>query len=668
MHEVPLRRTKHFPKPNLSPSTEASDSFDRRGLLDLPVSLPSIPLLNPLVTPLIGGPKPKPTPTPGNNNPNPASPSQQSSPQPASVNIPDLGNGNGSENGGGDNTPNSLNSGGGNTGVPNPNPNISPNSNPNTPNPNSNSPPPPNPNPNIPPNPATPTSNPDSPDPNVSDPSHPSPTSGVTSSQSSGIPQNDSVHLSESDPQNPNPGDSGDSLGGLDGSGNVFFTTISGVKTEVTRLPRPSSGDGSTSGGNGLVNGDGNGSGNGANSSGGGGLGGGIIAAIVICGVLVLALLLCLLRKRVKERRAVQRTRWLSSDEKGPRTTIRSSFGDLRASTFGYQSDDGSDTFDIKRNSGPFSDKMAVPTFTTADPSDPEIAEVTHLGIVPPAIAVHSIGKRSSRNSLFSIGSSETGGSDFSEIQWVEIRPLVGYRDNASPTDQFRLPSPISVRPFTPTESWLFPKPPNSRVTSVVINRESKVSLVSDPFADPVPRPPSLGFPPVEMVMRTFEPEAVDELVVEIGDEVSVLSVFDDGWGRVKVLRRNGSTEGVRGLEGLIPIDCLKPGGNKDANFQYTQESMFDVGKFSSVWSTCRLLNPGQRPLDEPFEFTVSLYVTLFCASPFDSLRDIFVPSSRALEWTCDLLFFIALIYLPVVCTLNWRNLYIHGQYIYSYI
>lgn len=574
MREAPLRRTKHFTKPNLDLSMETSDFFDRRGLLDLPISPPSVPILDPLVTLLVGGPKP--TSTSGNNNPSPTPQPQQDSPQPAPVNIPDSGNDNGSgdRGGGGDSTPTPPNAGGGNTAVPNPIPNIVPNSNHNTPpnpnsntplNPNPNTPPnpnpssPQNPNPNVAPNPPTPTSNPDSPDSNVSNPSNLSSTGGPSSSQPSGIPQNNTVQLSEADLQNPN---SEDFPGG---SGNVVFTTISGVKTAVTQFPHSSSGGDPTS----EVTGDGNGSGNGTNPSVGGSLGGGVIAAVVVCGVLVLGLFLFLLRRRVKRRRVAQRTRWLSSDEKGPRTTVRSSFGDLRASTFGYQPGGGNDTSNTRRNSGPFSDKMAAPTPIPANPSDPLMAQVTHPGITPPAIAVHLTGRMNSRNSQFSIGSSESGGTDVSDFQWVEIRPRMEYRDNVSPTNQFYLPSPISVRPFTPTESWSFPQPPSSRVTSLVINPESKESLVSDPFADPVPQPPPSGFPPVEKVMRIFEPVAMDELMIEIGDEVSVLRVFDDGWGRVKVLTRNGSTEGVHGLEGLIPIDCLKPGRSKgDANLK----------------------------------------------------------------------------------------------------
>jgi hypothetical protein len=616
MHAVPLRRAKHFPKPDPNPKAESSDFLDRRGLLDLPVSLPSIPVLNPLVTPLIGGPKS--TPTPRDDKSKPAPPPKKDHPQPASINIPDKNsNGSGNRGDGGANIPISQNTGGGNTGTPNPNPNNPPNPNPNVspdsnpnippnqnpdnppPNQNTNIPPnptpntspdqnpnappnpnpntPPNPNPNDPPNSPTPTSNPDSPDSKVSDPSNSSLTNESSPSQPSGIPQDGSVHLSEPSLQNPNTGGPRDSPGGPGGSGNVVFTTISGVKTQVTLLPHPSPEDNPAGGdGNDPTSGNGNGNetGSGTDSSGGGGLGSGTIAAIVICGILISLLLLFFLRKRVKKRRAAQRTRWLSTDEKGPRTTLRSSFGDLRASTFGYRSDDGNDC-------GPFSDRMAAASPTPSDPFNPQMTRVTHPGIIPPAIAVHSAGRRSSRNSQFTIGSSGSDETDVSDFQWVEVRSRVGYIDKASPTDQSRLPSPISVRPFTPTESWSFPKPPNSRVTSLSINSGSRVSLVPNPFYDPVAQRFPSGFPPkpVERVVKTFDREAVDELVVEIGDEVSVLSVFDDGWGRVKVLRRNGSTEGVWGLEGLIPIDCLKSGGNKeDANFSIPGISMFDVG------------------------------------------------------------------------------------------
>ena len=368
--------------------------------------------------------------------------------------------------------------------------------------------------------------------------------------------------------------------GGSDGQEDVVITTISGVRTEITLLPHPTNGNtGDDPTGTG---GGGNGSGNGVNPSGGGGLGHGIIAAIVVGVILTLALLVFVLRKRVRKQRAARHTRWLSGGENGQRSTF-SSFGDLRASTFSSNSEEDNDTSNGKRHSGPFSDSMAVgpPTPTSARIIAPQMTQVTHTEITPPAIAVLSTGKRSSRISQISIGSSKSDGSDDSGVQWVELRPEVRCDDGdrLSPTDRWCLPSPISVRPFTPTESWSFPKPPTSRPTSRVCSGEIKGLVDPNPFADPVPQPPELPIGSLETVTKSFEPKGVAGLAVEIGDVVSILRLCDDGWGKVKVLRKNGSAESVQGLEGYIPIDCLRRKGNKDplwveatAKVDYTQQ------------------------------------------------------------------------------------------------
>ena len=365
----------------------------------------------------------------------------------------------------------------------------------------------------------------------------------------------------------------------------MYYTTISGVRTEVTRKPYPTNGGS----GNGPSNGDGNGSiDGGGGGSGGtskrGGLNHGIIAAIVICALVALGILVFFLRKRVRMRRAARHTRWQLVGENARRDTFRSSFGDLRASIFGFDSEIGHDNAASgKRYSGPFSDSMAVPlpSPTSPNPSAPQMTQITNTEITPPAIAVHSTGKRGSRNSQFSIGSAESGESDGSGIQWVEIRPEVSRNGDGqlSPTD-FCLPSPMSVRPFTPTESWSFPKPPTSRGQSMVSTFEDKGFVGFNPFADPVPQPSSstgTGLVPVEMVTRTFEPKGTDELAVEVGDEVSVLRTFDDGWGKVKVLKRSGSTKSVQGLEGFIPVDCFRPKGNKDPLFTSADMKLEDT-------------------------------------------------------------------------------------------
>ncbi|KAF9783104.1 hypothetical protein BJ322DRAFT_135973 [Thelephora terrestris] len=575
MHGVLPLRVKHFSKPRLNFDMEPSNDLGRRGLLDLPVTLPSIPIVNPIVTPLLGGPTP--TPTVGNSDPNitppplpspplvslpsllpslpppppppppppslppppppppplpslplpvpsllppppppppppPSIPVSQLPTQPAPAPSPDPGNGNPPANGGngGGSTPAAPSLGSGDTNFLNPSlslvpdlsiptPNLgSPNSKSSDPalnlgsldanpsNPTQGSGPPDSNPPNPTPNPGSSNSNPSNPkpsspdshpppltpnlsslDPNASVPPQSSSTSGTSPSQSSGVTKNGSVQLSGADQVD---SDSGDPAN----QGDVFVTTISGVSTTVTRRPQPTNGNPGSdpTGGGGSINGSGNGPRDSAKS---GGLNHGIIAAIVIGAVLALALLAFFLRKRAKKRRAALHKLWLASSGNNQRATFRSSFGDLRASFFASDSEEGHGDPFSKRSSGPFSDNMAI---SPPSPGSPNMTQAISTEITPLALAVHSTGIRSSRNSQFSIGSSGSGGSDESGGQWVEVRTDVG------PTGQWCLPSPMSVRPFTPTESWSFPKPPTSRGQSMVYTGDDKEPVDPDPFAD----------------------------------------------------------------------------------------------------------------------------------------------------------------------------------------
>ena len=570
MHGTPLRRTKHFSKHRSNFDIDASNNFGRRGLLGLPVLFPSIPVVNPLIVgvstptptpginipnvtpplpPIRRQPTPAPSPDPGDgkdpsNGPHVTAPSipvvyhlGRSKPtHTPGNNAPDVPANHG---GGGGKTPTTTDSGSGNTSVPDPNntpdgppkhgngggkPSTTQDSgggNTHIPNPakdgggdggtpttteaRSGDTGTPNPGQNSPPNSPTPTpeldSNPDSSGSEPSNLSDSTPSSGSPSSQSSGASKNGVVRLPGSDPQ---------SSGGSDDQESVVITTISGVRTELTRRPYPTNGgggDGPTGGpGGGSVDG----SGNEANPPGSGRLGHGIIAAIVIGAVLALALLVFFLRKRVRKRRAAWNTRWLSGGGNGGRTSFRSSFGDLRASTFGSNSVHDHDNPDEDRFSGPFSDNMTVSSLSlvSAHPPIPQMLQVAHTEITPPAIAVLSTGKRSSRSSLFSVGSSESGGSDESGIQWAEVRSDAGCDDNGrlNPNDELCFPSHISVRPFTPTESWSFPQPPTFRTQSTVYSRGLKELVDSNPFADPVPQPSASPVGLSEIVTKGFEP------------------------------------------------------------------------------------------------------------------------------------------------------------------
>lgn len=158
--------------------------------------------------------------------------------------------------------------------------------------------------------------------------------------------------------------------------------------------------------------------------------------------------------------------------------------------------------------------------------------------------------------------------------------------------------SPMSVRPFSPSESFAFPKPPPcpnkgqcpSSVSGIsgrgLVSPSSSATLVqihspppifnsdllpsapaasylppsasltaipgtsSDPFADPAQ-------PEFETIRRPFTPTLDDEVSVAPGDQVLVMKVFDDGWALVE--KQRGFLD--HNERGLIPVDCLREAG-----------------------------------------------------------------------------------------------------------
>ncbi|KAI0801981.1 hypothetical protein BC629DRAFT_1284540 [Irpex lacteus] len=151
----------------------------------------------------------------------------------------------------------------------------------------------------------------------------------------------------------------------------------------------------------------------------------------------------------------------------------------------------------------------------------------------------------------------------------------------------------MSVRPFSPTERWSFPTPPDSRHNSAQLFHQSSpaishaasvqypprttstspVSEETNPFADFTPENPFADFTSsndhttetfvtasttgtstsrftIERVSRPFAPALSDEIAVNPGDEVKVLKQFDDGWAYAEVVQT--------GKRGLFPIDCLR--------------------------------------------------------------------------------------------------------------
>ncbi|KAJ7069160.1 hypothetical protein C8F01DRAFT_977113 [Mycena amicta] len=134
----------------------------------------------------------------------------------------------------------------------------------------------------------------------------------------------------------------------------------------------------------------------------------------------------------------------------------------------------------------------------------------------------------------------------------------------------------MSVRPFSPSESFAFPAPPprESQLVSPMIPLTPSPMVpqitesllpsppVENPFADAFAAAPasSSPFAAVETIFRAFEQTLQDELSVQSGDQVKVLAVYDDGWAMVERVDVSGKGKGKEGAKvvGLIPIDCMR--------------------------------------------------------------------------------------------------------------
>ena len=142
--------------------------------------------------------------------------------------------------------------------------------------------------------------------------------------------------------------------------------------------------------------------------------------------------------------------------------------------------------------------------------------------------------------------------------------------------------TPMSVRLFSPSESFAFPQPPfksgeysptgatrasvtTTAALSILPKSPAASSLIpsptmpilnaANPFADPAFSP---AFAEIEVIQRPFVPTLVDELAVRSGDRVKVTAAFDDGWVTVEKVDEEESGSVSEKKSGLIPIDCLR--------------------------------------------------------------------------------------------------------------
>ena len=304
-----------------------------------------------------------------------------------------------------------------------------------------------------------------------------------------------------------------------------------------------------------------------------------IIAICVIAGLLGLILILCCVRRRAIMARLRRRKQWYAGagaerNEKDYSDQDPFAAGSRSArSSFATTFDRGQmlvtpiPQFDIH-----------VEQMTQVWPSD---LSGSNIAVPPASHAVPSAASPTIRSpDRTSVHSQSSDGSHRASQVSLTVPPLAATEGSPYGMDPS---SPFSVRPFSPSETFSFPKPPQddaqSRVASEILSASVKSSRrgsafytaeesrptptdeAENPFADftEIVRPPSTStdnsvpqhFAPVEMIQRPFVPSMDDEMAVKPGDEVRILKRFDDGWAVAEKLGKNE--------QGLIPIDCMRP-------------------------------------------------------------------------------------------------------------
>ncbi|KIM41179.1 hypothetical protein M413DRAFT_445880 [Hebeloma cylindrosporum] len=517
-------------------------------LLKLPLPVPSIPILAPLVSPIVGGnnQNTQPTTTPANTPP-PAQPTSPVTPPPS--------------NGGGavpptDSTPSP--GGDGSSPVPPvvvPDPGTGSGDNP---------------------PPGSPGSSPTTGD--GTDPSGvaggPIPTSGPVSEGAGGtIPTTGSDNFVPSDPS----ASVGSGVANAGGAPQGSLSKISGGTYTYGAGDPTSTTSGKDSNGTAA-----------ASAAAKGGISPGAVAAIVVVFITLFFLLIILfLRRRSKARRDERAVTWWFSRKRTSQT-----YGDRNsAEIFASGSRSARSSFATTVDHS----FTAFPTDAPTIPPLPPMAEVGRANTTSLQLAINpSPHNNEVPDKRFSIGSNH---SENSQYLFVNIR------------NSLQL-TPLTGQAFSPSEAFAFPKPPSPagdrasaysrpsshQGTAVSMKRPdsddsffpslpaipptpSAVPLIpSDPFAsdpfgdnnpfeDPqrvvAPVLPPTAFAEKESIRRPFERTRSDELTVINGEYVRILTTFDDGWAYVVKVPASGSDgeDASADSKGLIPIDCLREPG-----------------------------------------------------------------------------------------------------------
>ena len=307
-----------------------------------------------------------------------------------------------------------------------------------------------------------------------------------------------------------------------------------------------------------------------------GGLSGGAIAAIVVCVLLALiALIVFLVRRRYRARRSERYQNWWGFGKFG-KSSDDVNWVDVPAG--GYRPKSARSSF------GTSFDQTFTPPPESVDfshpvPALPPMAQIhdTHINhgrsAATPSPLLIAFDQEPNSTRRYSAGSDTTSNDPYSQELVI--------RDNHQLMEA--VSTPMSVRPFSPTESWAFPKPPpaaeaerpnsgssgNSHsVYSQPTQEGHGMAAVTtfippvpiiNPFNDPAPQQSSMV---IELVLRPFQPTLADEMAVNTGDQVRIIQVFDDGWASAEKLAEGGKGRG-KFEQGLIPVDCFRQPGQE---------------------------------------------------------------------------------------------------------
>jgi hypothetical protein len=367
--------------------------------------------------------------------------------------------------------------------------------------------------------------------------------------------------------------------------------------------PGTSASGNSSNGGDGGQGG--GGAGGGVNPGGGPSLGGegaphhglstAIIAILAVVGALLLfILIICACRRVSVAKRLARRKRWFRSEKGASMYGAVSSSGYFRENPPSAHSSFGTN---FENTADPFA--VVPPTPLTAEwplyqPQQMAQASESFVVTMPSAAATmytppsptfrsRTSGSRTSSGTYESASSGPVSFESRSNRSRLPVLVIPGRASDDGALNP-ELGTPLSVRPFSPSERWSFPAPPPAdkrmsmlhppvRTTSTTPDSLGTSEYVTapeselDPFADPVVGGGSSAdghsdetcdtfesthahFSAVEAVCRPFVPRGQDELAVAPGDRVHVVRRFDDGWALAQNLSSGG--------RGLFPIDCLR--------------------------------------------------------------------------------------------------------------